>query len=39
MMTEQAWNGLQPTADDYNILNEAVHSCNVHATAGMWQLQ
>jgi hypothetical protein len=23
MMTEQAWNGLKPTADDYNILNEA----------------
>jgi hypothetical protein len=38
MMTEQGQNGLKPTADDYNIQNEAgrvAHSCNVHTTAGM----
>ena len=42
LMTEQARNGLKPTADDYNIWNEAgtaAHSCNVHTTAQMWQLQ
>jgi hypothetical protein len=42
MMTEQTRNGFKPTADDYNISNEAgtaVHSCIVHIIAGMWQLQ